>query len=354
MPHPSERASLDDKAFIALVVAVTVAFIWIIWPFYSAVLWGAAIAIVFAPLERRLRVLMRGRKTAAALATLLLIVVIVIVPLALVGTLLGRQAATVYARLQSGELDFQQLLLRIADALPGWVVGLLERVGVNNLGDLQERLAAGLRAVSQLLAEQLVNVGQMTFSIVIGLFVMLYLLFFLLRDGDALAARLNDAIPLRVEQRRALMTKFTAVIRAMIKGTLAVAVAQGVLGGLIFWILGIPASALWGVVMGLLSLLPAIGTPIVWFPVGVYLLASGRTWQGIVLLAYGVLVISLVDNLLRPILVGKDIHIPDYVVLISTLGGVAIMGVNGLLIGPVVAALFIATWDIFSESRRTV
>jgi predicted PurR-regulated permease PerM len=353
VPHPSDRFALEDKAFIVLVIAVSIAFLWIIWPFYGAVLWGAAIAIVFAPLERRLRRRMGGRKTAAALATLLLIVVMVLVPLGLVGTLLGRQAATVYARLQSGELDFQQLLLRVSDALPGWVMGLLERVGVNNLGDLQARVAAGLRAVSQGLAEQVVNVGQMTFSIVIGAFVMLYLLFFLLRDGDALAARFNDAIPLRVEQRRALMAKFTAVIRAMIKGTLAVAVAQGALGGLIFWILGIPAPALWGVVMGILSLLPAIGTPIVWLPVGVYLLASGQTWQGIVLLAYGVLVISLVDNLLRPILVGKDTHIPDYVVLISTLGGVAILGVNGLLIGPVVAALFIATWDIFAESRRT-
>src|SRR5690606_17496489 len=146
----------------------------------------------------------------------------------------------------------------------------------------------------------------------------LYLLFFLLRDGDALARRINDAIPLRPEQRRALADKLTTAIRAMIKGTLAVAVVQGAPGGLIVWILGIPAPALWGVVMGILSLLPAVGSPIVWGPVAIYLLATGDVWQGIVLLAFGALVIGLIDNMLRPILVGKDTRIPDYVVLITT------------------------------------
>src|SRR5690606_23656796 len=125
----------------------------------------------------------------------------------------------------------------------------------------------------------------------------------------------------------------------------------GALGGLIFWLLGIPAPALWGVVMAILSLLPAVGSPIVWGPVGIYLLATGDVWQGLVLLAYGALVISLVDNVLRPILVGKDTRIPDYVVLISTLGGLALFGVNGLLLGPVIAASFLAVWDVLTAPR---
>src|SRR5690606_16328639 len=154
-------------------------------------------------------------------------------------------------------------------------------------------------AASQLLAEQLVLLGQNTFTFVVGLFVMLYLLFFLLRDGDRLARRINDAVPLRPEQRRALADKFTTVIRAMITGTLAVAVVQGALGGLFFWLLGIPAPALWGAVMAILTLLPAVASPIVWAPVGIYLLATGEIWQGIVLLAYGALVIGLLDNVLR-------------------------------------------------------
>jgi len=344
-------ATLEDRAFLLLVATVTVAFTLVLWPFYGAVLWGAAIAILFAPLYRNIRERFRGHANLAAVATLLIIVAIVIVPLILVGMLLVRQAAVVYERLQAGNVDFQSYLLAISEAAPAWVTGLLGSLGITNL-DLQEPLAAIMRAVSQLLAGQLVLLGQNTVVFVIGLFLMIYLLFFLLRDGDALARRLNDSIPLRPAQRRALAEKFTMVIRAMITGTLAVAVVQGVLGGLIFWLLGIPAAALWGVVMGILSLLPAVGSPIVWGPVAIYLLATGEVWQGLVLLAYGALVIGLIDNVLRPILVGKDTRIPDYVVLISTLGGLALFGVNGLLLGPVIAALFLAVWDIFSTSRR--
>lgn len=353
MPYRFRNAGeLEDKTFLLIVVAVSAAFAWVIWPFYTAVLWGAAIAILFAPLFRIVLGRLHGRRNIASIATLLVIVAIVILPLILIGVLLVRQAAGVYDRLQAGNVDFRGYLLQIADALPGWATNLLNSVGISNLEDLQARIAEGLRAASQLLAEQLLTLGQNTFNFVIGLFVMLYLLFFLLRDGDALARRINDAVPLRPEQRRALTDKFATVIRAMIKGTLAVAVVQGVLGGLIFWLLGIPAPALWGVVMGILSLLPAVGSAIVWGPVAIYLIAAGDIWEGIVLLAYGALVISLVDNVLRPILVGKDTHIPDYVVLISTLGGLAIFGVNGLLLGPVIAALFLSVWDIFTASRR--
>jgi predicted PurR-regulated permease PerM len=174
-----------------------------------------------------------------------------------------------------------------------------------------------------------------------------------LRDGTALSKRIKDAIPLPAEQKRELFTKFTIVTRAMFKGTLLVAIVQGALGGFIFWVLGIHAPVLWGVVMGLFSLLPAVGAAVVWLPVAIYFLATGAIWEGVVLLAFGAFVIGLVDNLLRPFLVGKDTELPDYVVLISTLGGIAIFGLNGFVIGPTIAAMFIAVWDIFSASRQS-
>jgi predicted PurR-regulated permease PerM len=132
-----------------------------------------------------------------------------------------------------------------------------------------------------------------------------------------------------------------------------VAALQGALGGLIFWILGIPAPVLWGVVMAFVSLLPAVGAALVWLPVAIYMLGTGAVWQGVVLIAFGALVIGLVDTVLRPFLVGLDTRMPDYVVLISTLGGIAVFGANGLVIGPVIAAMFIATWDIFSDWCQT-
>lgn len=123
------------------------------------------------------------------------------------------------------------------------------------------------------------------------------------------------------------------------------------LGGLIFWFLEIPSPLLWAVLMALLSLLPAVGAAIVWGPVALYFLLSGAIWQGVLLGLYGVFVIGLVDNVLRPILVGKDTRMPDYLILISTLGGLAIFGLNGFVIGPLIAALFISSWDLFVDTR---
>src|SRR5690606_13847821 len=135
-----------------------------------------------------------------------------------------------------------------------------------------------------------------------------------------------------------------------VKGNIVVAATQGMLGGLIFWALGIQGALLWGVIMAVLSLLPAVGAALIWLPVAIYFLATGAIWQGIVLILFGVLVIGLVDNILRPILVGKDTKIPDYVILISTLGGLSVFGLNGFVLGPLFAALFIACWDLFPSA----
>ena len=131
-----------------------------------------------------------------------------------------------------------------------------------------------------------------------------------------------------------------------------VALIQGILGGLAFWFLGVSAAALWAVLMAFLSLLPAVGAALVWLPVAMYFFITGSIWQGLVLIAWGVLVIGLVDNILRPILVGKDTQMPDYVVMITTLGGITVFGINGFILGPAIAAMFIAVWHIYSVSTQ--
>jgi len=173
-----------------------------------------------------------------------------------------------------------------------------------------------------------------------------------LRDGHQLVRRLREAIPLELDVKRSLATKFATVIRATVKGNIVVAMVQGALGGFIFWALDLQAPVLWGVLMAFLSLLPAVGAAVVWLPVAVYLLLTGSVVQGGVLIAFGVLVIGLVDNVLRPILVGKDTKMPDYVVLLSTLGGISLFGLNGFVIGPVIAAMFMAAWDLLVSARR--
>ncbi len=343
----------EDGTLTLLLIAVSLAFAWILWPFYGAILWAIVFATVFAPAHRRLLATMRQNPNMAALATLLLIVAIALLPLTLTAISVVQEATTLYERIETGELDFGRFISQLLDALPAWATDLLARVGISDLGDVETGLSSALREGSQFFATQAIAIGQGTARIIISFFLMLYLLFFFLRDGSEIAQRLKDAIPLRTEQKRALFNKFTIVIRAMFKGTILVAVLQGMLGGVIFWLLGIPAALLWGVVMAFLSLLPAVGSALIWLPVALYLLATGAVWQGLVLIAYGVLVIGLVDNFLRPFLIGMDTKLPDYVVLISTLGGIAIFGLNGFVIGPVIAAMFIATWDIFSTGTQT-
>jgi predicted PurR-regulated permease PerM len=344
--------TLEDKTFLLLIIAISLAFAWILWPFYGAVVWGTVLAIVFAPLYRRLCRSMRQRRNLAALATVVIIVVIVILPSTLITASLVQEASGVYGKFQSGELNLAGNFQQVVDALPTWAASLLDRFGLTNLAEVQERLSAALVKGSQFLAAQALNIGQITLELIVRLFVMLYLLFFLLRDGDHLFRIIKDAIPLRPEQQRAVFSKFANVIRATVKGTIVVAVLQGALGGLIFWFLGIRAALLWAVVMAFLSLLPAVGAALVWLPVAIYFLATGAVWQGLVLIAYGGLVIGLVDNLLRPILVGSDTKVPDYVVLISTLGGIEVFGMNGIVLGPLIAAMFLVVWDILSASRH--
>lgn len=347
-PSPANNSSLKDKVFLLLLVVISLVFALILRPFGGAILWGVILAIVFAPLNRRLCKSMRQRRTLAALATEIIILVMVILPLMLLLAALVQEGMGVYKRIESGELNVGRYFHRIFDALPAWAHHLLERFDLNNLGEVPEKVAAALTKAGQFLIARAVNLGHNTFSFFISLFVMLYLLFFLLRDGDSLALRIRDAVPLRAEQQSALINKFTAVIRATIKGNIIIALLQGALGGLILWILGIRAALLWAALMALLSLLPAVGAALVWVPVAIYLLATGSVLRGVVLLLYGVFVIGMADNVMRPILVGRHIQMPNYLVLISTLGGIAVFGVNGFVIGPLIAAMFLAVWDIFS------
>lgn len=344
--------SLEKKTFLLLMIAASIAFAWIIFPLFGAILWGTVLAIVFAPLYRSLKESMRQRSNVAALTTTLFVVVIVILPLTVIATSMVQQAANLYETIQTGKLDFGVHFQEVAATLPSWAQDVLSWLGLGNLGAVQQKFAYWLQQGSQFLATQILGIGQSTVQFIVNFFVTLYLLFFLLRDGDSLIAHIKKAVPLQDKQQRALFEKFTTVIRATVKGDILVALLQGTLGGLIFWILGVNAPLLWGVLMAFVSLLPAFGASLVWLPVAIYLLATGAIWKGIVLIAFGALIIGLVDNFLRPALIGKDTRMPDYVVLISTLGGLEIFGINGFILGPAIAAMFLAVWGIFSASRE--
>jgi predicted PurR-regulated permease PerM len=341
---------LQRGVFLALLAAVTAAFIWILLPFFGAVMWGVAFAIIFTPLYKWLRRKMGGKSTWAALATLVITLFIVILPLSMIGVSLVQEVMLVAQSIRSGQINFAAYFQQIYNAMPRPLISLAERFNLGDMASWQERISAGAAQGSQIVAGQALTIGQNTFDFLVSFFVMLYLLFFLLRDGATLSSMVRNAVPLAKPHTHFLLNKFTTVIRATIKGNVAVAVAQGTIGGLAFWFLGVQGALLWAVLMAFLSLLPAVGAALIWGPVALYFLATGHIWQGAVLIFVGVFVIGLVDNILRPLLVGKDTQMPDYIVLMSTIGGMALFGINGFVIGPVIAALFMAAWSLFVAS----
>jgi predicted PurR-regulated permease PerM len=345
---------LENWTFLIFVIAVTLAFGWVISPFYGAILWGVVIAIMFVPLNRRLVRAMPKRKNTAALITLLAIIALVIIPAVFISISLAEEVIGLYARVRSNEFDFAQIFADVQKGLPPWASGLLERFGFTNVDTIAQKLSEGVATVARFLAQSVLGLSQSAFSFMAATGVMLYLAFFLLRDGDKLSLQIGSRIPLLVEHKVALSEKFATVIRATIKGSVVVAFVQGLIGGVIFWILGVEAALLGGVAMGFFSLIPAIGTGLIWVPVAIYLLATGAIWQGVVLVLCGFFVIGMVDNVLRPILVGKETRMPDYIVLISTLGGISIFGINGFILGPAIAALFMAAWDIFGRANAQI
>ena len=347
------NTNLQYRVFLLLLILVSLAFGWLLWPYYGAIFWGTILAILFAPLQRRLLVKMRGRRNLAALATLLTCVLIVIIPLILITGSLVKEGSLFYKKVQSGEINLGLIFEQIINALPPSIHQTLDRFGLSDVFSLQDKLSAGAVQASKFLATQAFSIGHNTFDFLIGLAVMLYLLFFLLRDGAQLAHQIKLLLPLSDEHKQHLFRKFATVARATVKGNIVMAATQGAMGGVIFWVLGIEGALLWGVLMAFLSLLPAVGAALIWLPVAIYLLASGAFWHGIILILFGVFAIGLVDNILRPILVGKDTKLPDYMVLISTLGGLTVFGINGFVIGPLIAALFMSGWDLFPAAIRT-
>ncbi len=339
-----------------LLAAITLAFFWLLLPFFSAVFWAVILAIIFQPLQRRFERLAGPGSNLAAALSVVVCIVIAIIPMTIIFGSLVNEGSKLVQRAQGGQIDMTAILTEIQSHVPDWGDRLLDRIGGGDfdLTALRDRLVGLAQQLGQLIAGRALNLGQNTLRFVVATGIMLYVLFFLFRDGRGLARTIRGAMPLSDAYNQRLIEKFVGVVRATVKGNIVIAVIQGTIGGVTLWLLGIDAALLWGALMVFLSLLPAVGAAIVWVPIAVYLFMTGAIWKGVVLAFVGAAVIGLVDNILRPILVGKDTRLPDYVILVSTVGGLSIFGINGFVIGPLIAALFVASWTIFREERDEV
>jgi predicted PurR-regulated permease PerM len=346
--------AIQNVSFFLLVALTTLAFLALIATFLMPVFWAAVLATAFFPVQRRYVAWLGGRRSLAALGTMLTIMGLVVVPLFLVGVAVSREAVYLHDQITSGAIDLQAPL-RVLRRITPLASDYLADFGIEVEG-LAQRLSTSAIAVSQFIASRALDLGQDVLRITALFFLMLYILFFFLRDGRQLVATLIRVLPLGHGRKRRLLRKFADVSLATMKGTVVVGVVQGTIGALLFWAVGIPAPVFWGTLMAVFSILPAVGPGLIWLPAAVILLGMGHIVKGIILIAVGVLVIGVVDNVLRPLLVGRDTQMPDYLVLLATLGGLAVFGVSGFVIGPVIAAFFLVVWDMFAQehARRVI
>lgn len=341
------RSTAQNISFILLVLSATLLFAWVIHGFMHPIFWAALMAVVFHSLYGFFLRHVHKRAWLASLLTLLVIVLGVVIPLGLLGLSVMHESMSLYERISAGDIKLNKGIAYLEQSVPLLTEGM-EKLGVD-WEKIKQGLSQGAVQVSRYVATNLVSIGQNTVRLGVMVAITLYLLYFFLKDGKWLIGGVMRVIPLDPKRQQSLVGRFTQVSRATIKGTFVVAIVQGGLGGILFWVMGIQAPTLWGVVMTVLSLIPMLGSALVWAPAGIILISVGSVFKGVVLLILGSTLIGLADNVLRPLLVGRETRLPDYMVLISTLGGLSVFGVSGLVIGPVAAAVFLTVWEMFGE-----
>lgn len=343
---------VEHGGFLLFLALVTIALGLVAAPFLQPLIWATLAAIMFQPMYLWFLKRLPGRTNQAALATLLVIIIAVVLPALLIGSLVIEQAASVVLAFQRQELDIVALFNTTIESLPGAVQQWLDQSGWSNLQTVTMRLQQLIQDSIGLIAQHALAIGGSLAGIVLAFGLGLYASFYLLRDGQSIGETVLRALPFDRTIADRLAERFLSIVRATIKGSIVVGLVQGVLGALTFWVVGFPSVVLLGVLMAIASLLPAVGTGIVWVPVAIFLLANGQIWQGLVVVGSGIGLVGMADNVLRPILVGRDTGIPDWVILVTTLGGLSLLGLSGIIIGPLIAGLFITGWSIYSERRE--
>lgn len=350
--NASDRG-FDRPAAIAILTVtgfITLLFLAVVWDFLVPLFLAAVFSGLSYPLYNRLLKRLRGSQNGAALATVLLLVAMVVLPVLILLNMIADQAVQLsdglvpwvqeqLAKPDNGELS-APAWLPFSSKVDGWHPQLTEKIA--ELAAKAGRfLVSGVSAATMGTAGFLLNV-----------FVMLYAMFFLFKDGPGLLEKLLVMTPIPRQAQLRLIDRGMSVTRATVKGTVVIGAVQGLLGGLAFAFAGIDGAAFWGAVMAVASFIPAVGTALVWVPAVGFLFLTGAPAAALGLAAFSAIVIGGIDNLLRPVLVGGDTQMPDVLILISTLGGLTMYGISGLIIGPVIAGLFVTVWDVYYLTFR--
>ncbi len=346
--------------FVLIFIFLFYLFYQVLKPFLISLLWAGILVLILYPVYERLKILLKNKVGISSLIMTLLTVCIIVIPLILITASLSLEIFDIYKSAQSSG-EFEKLgqiaqkftkLDTLKDLVPS---GILEKVVKNfDLGqlDLQEIIIKGVGTMSNYLLGKFQDVARNLTSFIFNFVIMVFALFFFFRDGKGICKELITLIPMKETEKTKISTIFSNTIDAVIMGSLAIAVVQGLLVGLIFWTLGISYPVIAGAVSFVLSFIPLIGPVVVWAPVGIYLLFTGSIVKGIILLLFGALVISTVDNVLRPLIIGGRVKLPTLFLLLSIIGGIQYFGFSGIVLGPVLLAVFISFVEIYKQTYK--
>ncbi len=345
------KEAINKWVLLLLVFFISALFLSMIRQFLMAIFLAGIFSALSYALYRRFESWFGGRRALASIVTLLLIVVVVIIPLgALLGIVIDQafkvgQAATPWVAERLSQPD------EITEALKS--LPFYDRIEpYRNL--ILTKAGELVGHISGFLINRLRSYALGTVNFIFMLFIMLYTMFFFLMDGDKLIEKILYYLPLEDQDERRMLNKFTSVTRATLKGTAVIGILQGTLAGAAFAVVGIDSAVFWGTIMAVLSFIPGIGTALVWVPAVIILAATGHFAKAIGLGVFCAAVVGSIDNLLRPILVGRDTQMHELMILFGTLGGIIMFGVVGIIIGPIVAALFVTVWEIYGAAFQDI
>ncbi|HYY58822.1 MAG TPA: AI-2E family transporter [Pyrinomonadaceae bacterium] len=336
---------------LALLIATAVA-LYLCWlmlqPFVNVLAWAAVLVIFFYPVHRRL-VARTGRPATSALLSSLFVIVVILLPLALITFAVINQMAGALQNLQASAASLLDPNSPVTGRIIGW---LGQYVNIEQLQS-EQFLLDRLKGLSGTIAGNALGFVGGLVGVIVQVFFVIFTMYYLFRDGDRIVRALPDMLPLERAQSEVIFERTRDVISASLYGVLVIAMIQGALGGLAFWMLGLPSAIVWAVVMTFLSMIPMAGAFFVWVPAAIYLAMTGHWGKALILVAWGTLVIGTIDNFLRPKLVGERTRLHELFIFFSVLGGLKVFGVLGIVLGPVVLAITIALLDVFRQAEKS-
>lgn len=340
-----DLSKIRNLLFIIFFGVTTIGFIYLLKPFFYPIFWAAVIASLFYPVYKKINSKLKHNNTSSLL-TIGLVMIIIIIPVTLMSGLILKESINLYDSLANNQ-----------GPIVSTVKNVISRVKNNPITDKfnidEQQVAAKLTEVAKTITDFIFtaakNLTQNSVTFLIMFIIMIYTLFFFLKDGEGMLKRLAHISPLGNKHEIIMYKKFTSTARAALKGTLIVGGIQGFLGALLFYITGIEGALIWGIIMMLFSVVPGFGSYIVWLPAAIIMFVGGNMWQGIVIVVVGTLLISTIDNFIRPILVGKDTQMHPLLILFSTLGGLLFFGISGFIIGPIITAFLMSLWEMYEQ-----